>query len=189
MNLPINADQRKFNTNTPAASSAPVSSNKTQVQSWRTWLRIHPAANLFPPMDEESLRALAGDIKKNGLWKRITITQDEKNPQLKKTVGADGKARKRSATTKKASDPEKPAKATSRPERWAAAVASARAALEDLREIQGEFESWRDGLPENLQSSALAEKLDAVCDLDIEGALNAVADAEMIELPLGFGRD
>ena len=47
----------------------------------------------------------------------------------------------------------------------------------------------RESLLENLQSNAVAEKLDALCDLDIEGALATVEEAEAIELPLGFGRD
>jgi hypothetical protein len=33
-------------------------------KSWRDWLPIHPAAELFPLMDKESLRALADDIEK-----------------------------------------------------------------------------------------------------------------------------
>ena len=35
-------------------------------KSWRSWLRVHPAAELFPPLDSDELRALAADIKKNG---------------------------------------------------------------------------------------------------------------------------
>ena len=62
----------------------------------------------------------------------------------------------------------------SRPQRWAAAV-------ETLRELQAAYQDWLDNLPESLQSSALAEKLEEVCSVDI--------DALDVELPLGFGRD
>jgi hypothetical protein len=62
----------------------------------------------------------------------------------------------------------------SRPQRWADAV-------ETLQEIQSEYQAWLDNLPESLQDSALAEKLQEVCDLDLEPL--------DIELPRGFGRD
>ena len=62
----------------------------------------------------------------------------------------------------------------SRPQRWADAV-------ETLRELQEAYQEWLWNLPESLQRSALAEKLEEVCALDIEQL--------DIELPLGFGRD
>ncbi len=62
----------------------------------------------------------------------------------------------------------------SRPQRWADAVAT-------LRVLQEEYQDWSDNLPENLQSTALAEKLEAVCEVDV--------DQLDIDLPLGFGRD
>jgi hypothetical protein len=62
----------------------------------------------------------------------------------------------------------------SRPQRWAEAV-------ETLRQLQAEYQTWLENLPESLQDSALAEKLQAVCDVDLE---------ELdLELPRGFGRD
>jgi hypothetical protein len=78
---------------------------------------------------------------------------------------------------------------TSRPAQWLAAATAAVEALQVLQELQSEYEDWRSTLPENLQGSALAEKLDAVCDLDIASALSAAEEAEGLELPLGFGRD
>jgi hypothetical protein len=63
----------------------------------------------------------------------------------------------------------------SRPQRWAEAVAT-------LRALQEEYQCWLDNLPENLQDSPLAEKLQAICDLDLE-------DLESVDVPLGFGRD
>ena len=62
----------------------------------------------------------------------------------------------------------------SRPQRWADAV-------DTLRQLQEEYQDWLDNLPENLDGSVLQEKLETVCDLDI--------DELDIELPLGFGRD
>lgn len=91
-------------------------------------------------------------------------------------------------------------KRASRPERWRKSLVQAREAyeklqtvLEDLEEIRVEYEDWRDNLPESLQSSTTADKLDEICNLDIESALQDVEslldEAEGLELPLGFGRD
>jgi hypothetical protein len=54
-------------------------------------------------------------------------------------------------------------------------------AVETLRELQEEYQEWLDHLPENLQSTALAEKLDEVCSLDL--------DPLDVDLPRGFRRD
>jgi hypothetical protein len=48
--------------------------------------------------------------------------------------------------------------------------------------LQGEYVAWLEALPANLQDSAIAEALQAICDLDL-GELQA------IEPPRGFGRD
>lgn len=83
----------------------------------------------------------------------------------------------------------KKVKPKSRSARWGDAASAAVAALEELQEIKGEFEEWRDNLPENLQQSTIGEKLEFVCDLDIDSALETVQEAENADLPLGFGRD
>ena len=80
-------------------------------------------------------------------------------------------------------------KKQSRADRWADACAQANEALAELKELQEEYEGWKDSLPENLANSPVGEKLTAVCDLDIESAMSTVDDAEGAELPLGFGRD
>lgn len=77
----------------------------------------------------------------------------------------------------------------SRPKRWAEACSKAVEALTDLVDIQSEFESWKDNLPENLQQSTLGEKLETLCDIDLSGALEIVNEADGANLPLGFGRD
>lgn len=80
-------------------------------------------------------------------------------------------------------------KQQSRSHRWSDAANRAEAALQDLLDIQQEYEEWKDNLPENLQQSALGEKLEAVCDLDLQGAQDTISEAIDIELPMGFGRD
>lgn len=89
-------------------------------------------------------------------------------------------------------------KNNSRTARWQNACDRARVAAEDLesafgdlKDIQSEYEEWRDNLPENLQSSALAEKLNEVCDLDLDldDVGGKVDEAENVDLPRGFGRD
>jgi len=81
------------------------------------------------------------------------------------------------------------ARTESRTTRWAKAASDAVDALTRLQELHEEYQEWRDNLPENLDSSALAEKLDTVLDLDVEGALETANEAADVELPRGFGRD
>jgi ParB-like chromosome segregation protein Spo0J len=92
-----------------------------------------------------------------------------------------------------ASDAEPPPvahkKPSSRARRWSDACQAAAAAIDELFELQSEYQSWLDGLPENLQSSAVSEKLDTVCGLDFEGAQAIIDEANDADLPLGFGRD
>ena len=61
-----------------------------------------------------------------------------------------------------------------RPKQWTDAVAV-------LRRLQGEYEAWRDGLPEGLADSKTGQLLEGVCEVDL--------DALDVELPRGFGRD
>jgi hypothetical protein len=42
-------------------------------KSWRDVLKIHPAAELFPRMSPDDLRALGEDIKANGLKSPIVM--------------------------------------------------------------------------------------------------------------------
>lgn len=71
------------------------------------------------------------------------------------------------------------AKMKSRTARWDEAVSECRDildrfpisdlenALQELKSVQEEYQDWLDNLPENLQQSALGEKLEAVCGLEI----------------------
>jgi chromosome segregation ATPase len=103
----------------------------------------------------------------------------------------------------------------SRPKRWTKAISKTQSIIEDVRstlnnfseysseleDLKSEYENWKYNLPENLQSSTLAEKLDKIYDLnditsDIDEISNAldnlessIGDYEATDLPLGFGRD
>ena len=62
-----------------------------------------------------------------------------------------------------------------RPRRWAAAVAT-------LTALQDEYRAWLDNLPDNLEGSRLADKLQAIAELDLE-------ELQAIDPPRGYGRD
>jgi hypothetical protein len=49
-------------------------------------------------------------------------------------------------------------------------------------ELQGEYATWLDALPDNQQDSALADALRAIVEFDLSELL-------AIEPPRGFGRD
>lgn len=88
--------------------------------------------------------------------------------------------------------PKKPKKAKpeSRAARWSRLAGEAVAALEELESMRAdEFEGWKDSLPENLANSALGEKLETICGIDIGTALETAQECEGAEVPLGFGRD
>jgi hypothetical protein len=63
----------------------------------------------------------------------------------------------------------------SRGKRWSDAIA-------ELITLQGQYAAWLETLPENLQDSAIAESLQAICDLDL-------IELQAIVPPRGFGRD
>jgi hypothetical protein len=63
----------------------------------------------------------------------------------------------------------------SRAERWYAAV-------EVLQTLQGEYEQWLENLPDSWRESPVAQKLEEVCNLDLEPLAN-------VDLPRGWGRD
>src|SRR5215469_4622853 len=62
-----------------------------------------------------------------------------------------------------------------RPQRWATAVAM-------LVALQDEYRAWLDRLPESLEGSPTAEKLQAITEIDLD-------ELQTIELPRGYGRD
>ena len=77
----------------------------------------------------------------------------------------------------------------SRPAQWQAAASDAQSALETLLDLQAQSQGSLENLSEGLRSGATGEKLEAVCELDLEGAQSTISEAEGIDLPLGFNRD
>jgi hypothetical protein len=69
----------------------------------------------------------------------------------------------------------RPVDRRSRIRRWADAVAA-------LVELQAEYASWLEALPDNQQDSTMADALRAIVELDL-------AEIQAIEPPRGFGRD
>src|SRR5437763_308967 len=69
----------------------------------------------------------------------------------------------------------RPADHRSRVKRWHDAVAQ-------LTELQQLYADWLEALPANLQDSALADALQAICDIDL-------SDLQAVQPPRGFGRD
>ena len=61
--------------------------------------------------------------------------------------------------------------------------------VEHLIDYQQEIQEAKDGQPDNLQDAPFAQRCDAICDIDLEGALNTLQEAESAEMPRGFGRD
>jgi hypothetical protein len=66
-------------------------------------------------------------------------------------------------------------RAPPRPQRWAAAVAA-------LVALQDEYRAWLDRLPQSLEGSATAEKLQAITEIELDELL-------AIDPPRGYGRD
>ena len=69
----------------------------------------------------------------------------------------------------------RPAAHRSRARRWQDAVAQ-------LTELQAQYADWLEALPANQHDSALAEALQAICELDL-------SELESVAPPRGFGRD
>jgi hypothetical protein len=53
-----------------------------QPKSWRDVIKVHPAADLFPMMTADELKALGEDIKKNGLGVPLILWEAEKGAPL-----------------------------------------------------------------------------------------------------------
>lgn len=76
-----------------------------------------------------------------------------------------------------------------RPKRWDKATEKMREALGELQELRDEYQDWLDTPPEGLEEGPTAEKLEAVCDLDLETVEDILGEVENANLPRGFGRD
>ncbi len=78
-----------------------------------------------------------------------------------------------------------PASPPAKPKRKASRAARLRALETDAQSLLDEFEAWRENLPEPLQESRVAAKLDEAIDKLTE----MVEAAASIDLPKGYGRD
>ena len=68
----------------------------------------------------------------------------------------------------------------SRPQRWQQAINQVFDGLSELQSLKEEYSDWKDNIPENLESSALYEKLEAIVDGseidDLEQALRSIGE-------------
>jgi hypothetical protein len=51
-----------------------------------------------------------------------------------------------------------------------------------IQDLQDDYQAWLDALPQNMEDSATAEALRAICDLDL-------SELQSIVPSRGFGRD
>ena len=63
-------------------SKANLTNKSPARQSWRDVLPVHPAAELFPLMDADELRALGEDIRANGLQQAVIILSNSNGDEL-----------------------------------------------------------------------------------------------------------
>ena len=54
--------------------------------------------------------------------------------------------------------------------------------MRSLLDLQEEYQAWLDNLPDAFQESVLAQKLEAICELDLD-------ELASVEPPRGYGRD
>jgi hypothetical protein len=68
----------------PIDATSGVNMANTNKPSWRDLMPVHPAADIFPMLDDASLVALGNDIVANGLITPITVMGDDRgeNPVL-----------------------------------------------------------------------------------------------------------
>jgi hypothetical protein len=71
----------------------------------------------------------------------------------------------------------RPADRRSKPQQWADAVAT-------LLELLEGYQEWRDNLPQGLEDTLMAQRLD-----DVLALRDLVEQLEGVDLPKGFGRD
>lgn len=118
------------------------------------------------------------------LLANVTVTIDNREPAMPRPrlgplplTAAERQARHRARLRQAAPNCTSitPVRPRPRPQRWAAAVAT-------LLALQDEYRAWLDSLPENLGASRLAEKLEAITELDLE-------EVQAIDPPRGYGRD
>lgn len=70
------------NTTTTDSHRDPDTMEMPFASSWRDHLKVHPAADLFPMLAPDELRALGEDIRTNGLHEPVVIWRDAQGHQL-----------------------------------------------------------------------------------------------------------
>ncbi len=50
-------------------------------KSWRTALKVHPAAEAYPRLSDDELAELAGDIKARGLQVNVVLFRERRQQQ------------------------------------------------------------------------------------------------------------
>jgi hypothetical protein len=68
-------------------------------------------------------------------------------------------------------------------QRWRDLCADAQAALQELGELQADYQNDYDEMTERQQESQRGQLLSAICELDLASALETVEEAADIELP------
>ena len=79
----------------------------------------------------------------------------------------------------------------SRPKRMAAIAEALHDAASQAEELRDEYQDWRDNIPDNLDESPVAEKLDAAIEaleMAIEAGM-AGDELDTVDPPRGFGKD
>src|SRR5712691_9267099 len=116
--------------------------------------------------------------------RNVTVTIDNRRSGMPRhrllevpLTAAERQARRRAKLRRQAGrPPTAPARRLPpRPSRWAAAVAV-------LIALQDEYRTWFDNLPDNLEGSRLADKLQTIAELDLD-------ELQAIDPPRGYGRD
>ena len=105
----------------------------------------------------------------------LTNAERQRRFRERRAAGVPGAPRRRPAS------PSAPSRSRGRRRTDGRGRSSGPTPLLVLRRLQGEYESWSDGLPEGLADSKTGQLLEGVCEVDL--------DALDVELPRGFGRD
>jgi hypothetical protein len=80
---------------------------------------------------------------------------------------------------------------------WEENIVPVNDAIQELKDLQEEYQSWYDSLPEGLQQGATGEKLEIIVGIEVEEIEepdfdtleNAAQECLDADTPIGFGRD
>lgn len=66
---------------------------------------------------------------------------------------------------------------------WDESVQKATDAIQALIDVQEECQEKLDAMSEKAQEGESGQKLDCICDLDLQGAMDTLSDASTCEIP------